>query len=234
MKRLLACLGMLTAATLLPSGITHAQTRNFITSDAGAYWWVDAGAAIPQDGHLTEFGIWNSGQKVSYDVGCALDLGLGYAFNKYVSTELQWGGTWNEIHSVEGASLNDTSFGTMPILANLILQYPIPQTRVVPYVGGGVGGAATFFDTDGFYAHVPGGAVEIHGSDSDFVFAWQGLAGVRVDLNRQASLGLGYRFLYADASSFSYDSWYHGAPNLNVKFSSFESHIVSLTFRMKF
>jgi opacity protein-like surface antigen len=104
----------------------------------------------------------------------------------------------------------------------------------VPYIGGGVGGAATFFDTDGFYRPVPGGSVTLHGSDSDFVFAWQGLAGVRLDVNNTMSVGLGYRFLYADPSTFSFDSYHHGGPPLDLGLSAFESHFVALTFKLKF
>jgi opacity protein-like surface antigen len=234
MKRLFAFLALATIGTLLPS-TTHAQYQSFITRDAGPYWWVDAGATIPQDGHVTEIGPWGSGQKLTYDVGFGADVGFGYGFNKYLATELQLGGTWNDIDSIEGASLHDTFFGTMPILANLVLQYPIPRTRVVPFIGAGVGGAATFFDTDSYHQHLADGtSVTLHGSDSDFVFAWQGFAGLRLNLDNNMAVGLTYRFLYADASTFSFDSYYHGGPSLDLGFSAFETHLVALTFTMKF
>jgi len=198
------------------------------------YWRVDAGASIPQDGHIEELGPWSAGQKISYDVGFNLDAGFGYAFNKYFATEFELGGTWNYIDSVKGASLDDTSVGTMPILGNIILQYPIPQTLIVPFIGAGIGGAATFFDTDGFYTRVPGGSVTINGSDSDFVFAWQAIAGVRMDVNDRMSLGVSYRYLSVDPASYSFDSWYYRGPDLNVRFSRFESHLVSATFQIRF
>src|SRR5262249_13708526 len=137
-------------------------------------------------------------------------------------------------HSVEGASLHDTSFGTLPILANLVLQYPIPRTIVVPYIGGGVCGAATFFDTDSFYVPVPVGAASLHGVDEDFVFAWQGNAGVRLQLDNHTSVGLSYRYLHVDPSTYNFDSWHHGGPSLDLGFSSHESHFVGLTFLMRF
>src|SRR5262245_9479497 len=133
----------------------HAQYRGFITSDASWYWRVDAGASIPLDGHVTDFGGISSNQKLSYDEGFAFNAGFGYLYNKYVATELELGSTWNSLNSVEGASVHDSSFGTAPILANVILQYPIPQTIVVPYIGGGVGGAVTFFDAHDYYQPVP-------------------------------------------------------------------------------
>ncbi len=234
MKSSLALLALLTVSALVPAANTQAQYRNFITGDSGLYWSLEAGATIPEDGHISDFGPWNAGQKVSYDVGFGFDLGFGYLFNKYVAAELQLDGTWNSINSVEGASIHDTSLATMPILANLILQYPIPQTRLIPYLGGGAGGAATFFDTDDFYRAVPGGAISLHGSDSDFVFAWQGLAGLRLQLNPKMSVGLGYRYLHVDPSSYSFDSWHHGGSSLDLGLSSHESHLAALTFQMKF
>jgi opacity protein-like surface antigen len=234
MKRFITSLGLLSLGALFSTMTARAQYRSFSTGDSGFYWSFDAGAAIPMDGHITEFGPFATGQKVSYDVGFGGDIGGGYAFNKYVSAELQLGGTWDHINSVEGASLHDTTFSTLPILANLVLQYPIPQTRLVPYIGGGVGGAATFFDTDEFYQTVPGGFVSIHGSDSDFVFAWQGLAGLRLQLNSRMSVGVGYHFLYLDPSHFTYPSYHQHEPDLHVGFSSFESHLATLTFQFKF
>jgi opacity protein-like surface antigen len=233
MKHAAFVVGALSLAAVLQATTAHAQYRSFVTRDAAWYWWAGAGAAIPQDGHITEFGPWSSGQKLTYDVGPAVDVGFGYLFNQYVGTELQLGGSWNYVNSIEGASVHDTYFATVPILANLILQYPIPQTRLVPYIGGGVGGAGTFFDTDRFYAPVPGGSVSLHGSGADFVFAWQGRAGLRLELNDQMSVGLGYRYLHLDPSTFSFESWHHG-PDLNLGFSSHESHLVAITFLMKF
>jgi OmpA-OmpF porin, OOP family len=233
MKRFLGSGGAFIIATLLSATATHAQYRSFVTRDAGFYWWLDTGAVIPEDGHISDFGGFTSGQKVQYDVGFGLDVAGGYAFNRYFATELQLGGTWNSFSSVEGASIHDTSLSTVPILANVVLQYPIPRTVVVPYIGAGVGGAATIFDTDDFYMPVPGGSVSLHGSQSDFVFAWQGIAGVRFDLNQWMSLGVRYRYLYTDSSTYSFESYHHG-PDFDLDLSSFHSHLVALIFQMKF
>ena len=233
MKGPLASFGALFLGAFFSATNAYAQYRNFITGDAGPYWRADIGATIPLDGHITQFGPFSSGQNVEYDVGIGVDAAFGYFFNKYVGAELELGSTWTYLSSVEGASVHDTSFGTVPILANVLLQYPIPQTRVVPYIGGGVGGAATFFDTHGFHRPVPGGTISLYGSDSDFVFAWQGLAGVRFELNSKMYVGLGYRFLHVDSSNYNFDSWYHGGPALDIGFSSHESHMIALTFLMK-
>jgi opacity protein-like surface antigen len=232
MKNFLGSLGILALGAFLNITTAHAQYRSFVTRDAGFYWRTDAGAAIPMDGHVTEFGPFSSGQRITYDTGFSFDAGFGYFFNKYVGTEVEAGWTWNYINSIEGAYTHDTYFGTGPILANVILQYPIPQTIVTPYIGAGVGGAVTLFDAHDFSRPVPGGSVSLHGSESDFVFAWQGSAGVRFDLNPKMSLGIGYRFLHTDPSTFSYESYHHG-PTLDFGISSHESHIVAVTFLMK-
>src|SRR5262245_25651680 len=130
----------LAGAALFTTITTHAQ-RTFITSDASWYWRADAGASIPQDGHVTDCGGFFLHQKLSYDEGFAFNGGFGYFYNKYVATELELGSTWNNLNSVEGASVHDSSFGTAPILANVLFQYQIPRTIIVPYIGGGVGGA---------------------------------------------------------------------------------------------
>ncbi len=218
----------------LATTTAQAQTRNFFGPDAGWYWRIDGGATIPQDNHIREFGPFSSGQKIDYDVGAGVNGGVGYMFNPYIAAEVEIGGTWNSVHSIEGASVHDTGFGTAPFLANLVLQYPIPQTRLVPYLGGGVGGAATFFDTDHFVEPVPGGAVSLHGWEDDFVFAWQGLAGLRLKLNDAFSVGLSYRYLHVDSSTFHYDSHHYADPSIDLGLSSQDSHMVGLTFLMRF
>jgi opacity protein-like surface antigen len=232
MKSLLVSIATLTVGALLTATPAHAQYRSFVTGDSGFYCAVDGLVTIPEDGHITTFGPWPAGQKLTYDVGGGLDVGFGYAFNKYLATELQLGATWNYIDSVEGVHLHDTYYGSAPILANIVLQYPIPQTIVVPYIGAGVGGAATWFHTDNFYQPVPGGSVTLHGDDSDFVFAWQGSAGVRFQLSDKMSVGLGYRYMHVDSSTFSFGS--HHGPDLDLGISAFDTHMATISFHMKF
>ena len=234
MNQTVPSLCALTLGVVVSVTTTHAQHRGFAADSAGFYWWFDGGATIPEDGHLTEFGASSSGQTVTYDVGAGLDLAAGYAFNNYVATELQIGATWNSISSIEGAAVHDTYFSTAPILVNAVLQYPIPGTRFVPYAGAGAGGAATMFDTDGLSRPVPGGSVTLYGSETDFVFAWQWFAGVRVELDNRMFIGLGYRYLHADASTFSFGSCCYGAPEFDLGLSSHESHMALITLGMRF
>ncbi|MHC1768737.1 MAG: porin family protein [Verrucomicrobiia bacterium] len=235
MKSLVATLGAFTLAALVSATTAHAQYRSFSTGDAGFYWGLDVGPTMAEDGHLTDFGGLKSSQDIDYDVGIRLNMAGGYAFNQNFATELELGWSLNTIDSIQGANTSDTWFSTVPILANVVLQYPIPRTVLVPYIGAGVGGAVTVFDTDGLFQPLPGGGgVVLHGSDSDFVFAWQAKAGLNFELNEMISLGIGYRFLWIDESSYSYEAaWFRG-PDLSFGISKHLSHTVALTFQMRF
>jgi len=233
MKNKLTLLYASTAAVLLPAS-TQAQMNSFITQDAGWYWGADMGATVLQDGHLTQFNNRSVSDPVSYDVGFGMDLSGGYAFNRYFALEFQTGWTWNSIDSIGGNPASDSSLSTIPLMANAVLRYPIPRTRIVPYVGAGVGGAMTIFDTDGYTRSVPGGTVSLYGSDMDFVFAWQAFAGVRLELNDKMSVGIGYRYLAVDSSSYNFESDYYSGPSASIGFSALQSHLAALTFSMKF
>ena len=92
----------------------------------------------------------------------------------------------------------------------------------------------TLFNSDGLTRAVPGGMVTLYGNDTDFVFAWQAFAGVRVELNDNISVGIGYRYLSVNASSYSFESYYYGGPTMNLDFSKLQSHMAAVTFTMKF
>ncbi len=230
MKATLPAVAALAALTLLGPGVVQAQRLTFITADAGPYWGVDAGAVIPLDGHMTEFAGLPSGQKVRYDVGAAFDMVLGYAFNRWVSAEVETGFRWTSVDSIQDAWVDDTDYSAVPILANIVLQYPIPRTRIVPYLGAGVGGAATMLDIG--MISTPAG--DFWGDTSDFVFAWQLFAGVRVELSPHVSIGLAYKFVSADPSKFEFLPADCCGPELNLGFSSYQAHMAVLSANVKF
>ena len=233
MKYKLTFLCATTVGVLLPAA-TQAQMNNFITRDAGWYWGADVGASVAQDGHLTQFSNLSVSDPVEYGVGMGMDLSAGYAFNRYFALEFQSGWTWNPINSIEGAAVHDTSLSTVPFMANAVLRYPIPRTRIVPYIGAGAGGALTMFDTDGYTRTVGNKTVWLYDTASDFVFAWQAFAGVRLELNQTMSVGIGYRYLAVDPSSYSFESDYYGGSTVKVGFSALQSHLAAITFNMKF
>jgi opacity protein-like surface antigen len=218
-------------AICLSASEAGAQGLRFTTEGAGPYFRTDLGPSFLQEGRLNTFGG-SSGKDVEFESGFAFDAAIGYAFNKYLSTDFEFGFVSAGIDSVPGFFVDDfTVLYNAPFLANLTLSYPIPRTIVTPYIGAGVGGSLTIFDTDGF-----GNSTDaVFGDDSDFVFAWQAYAGLRFELNKQVSLGIGYKYFSTDDSSFSYPPLYPSTgSNFRVGFEGVKSHSVLFTFQMKF
>jgi len=213
---------------LLPS-LSRGAQRSFITADASPYTRFELGPTFLQDGEITKFTGFPNGNNISYDVGFAFDAAIGYAFNKWVSVEGEFGWNGATMNHVQGIQESDTLLYNAPFLANVVLQYPIKRTRLIPYLGGGVGGSVSVFDTDLF----SNGAVSIVGSDAQVVFAYQAFAGLRVEINEQMSAGIGYKYFATSDPTFSFDSAF-GGPNLDLGISGARTHMVLFSFNLRF
>jgi opacity protein-like surface antigen len=201
-----------------------------LPAGAGPYCRFDLGPSVFEDGRLTRFGG-PANNEVEYEVGFAASAAFGYAFNHYIAADLEFGGIGTEIKSVDGFGFSDTFLSNLPFLANVTFSFPIPRTIVVPYIGGGAGGSMTVFSTDGF----GNGSVAVFGDDTDVVFAWQAYAGLWFNLNKHASIGVGYKYFATEDSSFSYPPDFPGsAPNLSVGFEGVRAHTAVISFHMKF
>lgn len=222
-------MGLLLVGTLQPATST-AQPWQYARRDAGPYFHVDLGGNIPEKGDFKGANGFAGAGKVSYDPGVSVALAGGYEFNPYIAAEVQTGWSMNAIDSIQGWFVDDAWFSTVPILANIRFQFPIPNTIVVPFIGGGVGGAATIFDTD----FMSTGALDVVGSDSDFVFAWQGFAGLRFDINEQMSAGVVYKYFSTEDSTFSYPPAFYYGPDLNLDFEGIRLHEIMLMFMFRF
>jgi len=231
MNRYLIYFNLAALAICLGAPAACAQGLRFSTEGAGPYFRADVGPSFFQDGRLNKFGG-STRSDVEFETGFAVDAAVGYAFNKYLAADFEFGFVGADIESVPGFFVNDnTLLYNAPFLANVTLSYPIPRTIVTPYIGAGVGGSVTVFDTDGF-----GNSTDaVFGDDSDVVFAWQAFAGLRFDLNKQVSLGVGYKYFNTEDSSFSYPPLFPGTgPDFGVGFDGVHSHSVLFTFQMKF
>jgi opacity protein-like surface antigen len=197
---------------------------------AGPYCRFELGPSVFQDGRLTQFGG-PASSTVEYDVGFAGSAAFGYAFNPYLAADFEFGGIGTQIHSVSGYYLSDTYMDNLPFMANFTLSFPIRRTILVPYLGGGVGGSLTIFSTDGFWNE----SVVVFGDDSEFVFAWQAFAGLRFQLNKQMSLGIGYKYFATQDSSFSFPPGYpYTGPSLSMGFEGVRAHSVMVSFQAGF
>jgi OmpA-OmpF porin, OOP family len=115
------------------------------------------------------------------------------------------------------------------LLLNATLSLPIPHTNIVPYIGGGAGGAVTTFDARSFSAQTAGSPT-LYGSEDDAVFAYQAFAGVRFMLSRNVSAGVGYKYFATSNPTFSYPP----GPNVNTDFEGVRTHSILFTFQVNF
>ena len=107
------------------------------------------------------------------------------------------------------ADAGDTSLYQIPILANVIYTVPL-DGKVKPYIGAGAGGV---------YALIDGKDT----SESDFVFAWQVMAGADYQINDKWSAGLAYKLLGTGGGDWG-----------GVKTDSFLTHSIVASVSYKF
>ncbi len=201
------------------------------------YGWLDAGGTVVQDTKLKSFFDQPVSGNVKFDPGFRFGLGAGCEFHRYLAAELETGFSWNSVSQFDGINGLDAALYQVPILVNLILQYPIEmrnRSKLVPMIGAGVGGAALTLDMSSDFE--PG-----FGSASSFVFAYQGMAGLRYEVNRNMSIGVNYRFFIADSPDFeSHEPEGFipppGGPPLegHITMESLRTHVVTLGVQWRF
>jgi hypothetical protein len=116
---------------------SSAQYLPFPPPDVGPYVRFDLEPTFPNDGRLTAFGAFPTGNTVRYKTGFASTVAGRYGFTPWIAAELEFGWRWNEISQVQGFTLAETFFDQVSFLANVVLQSPLPRTRLVPHIGVG-------------------------------------------------------------------------------------------------
>jgi opacity protein-like surface antigen len=223
----ITCIGALSLILVLPAG---AQFHNELPEGAGPYGRLMIGPTVPEAGKLISYGGFPGGD-VDYTVGIAASAAIGYSFNRYLAADFEFGVISAYIDSVQGFYSYDSYLDNLPFVVNLSARYPSPGTLVTPYIGGGAGGTATTFSTDGFGDNF----TVAYGTETEVVFAWQAFAGVNVALNKNMAVGLGYRYFACEDSSFSFPPYYpYYGPDLNIKFEGIRSHSVLISFNYRF
>jgi opacity protein-like surface antigen len=213
-------------ASVLSFGTLAAQAQYYQwPENMGPFFRVDIGPSFFQNGRLTEFGGPVS-SRVSYDTGLATDAAFGWAFNQYLATDFEVGFVGATINNVPGYYSSNSRIYNIPFTANIMFTWPIPNSRVVPYVGAGIGGADVVFDTDEF----SDGYTSVYGNEDDVVFTGQIFAGLRFNFNPNMSLDVGYKYLATGAPTFSYPP----APNFQVGFDGVRTHSILVAFEWNF
>lgn len=119
----------------------------------------------------------------------------------------------------------DGSLGAFAMMFNAFIDLH-NYSPITPYLGGGIG-FATLHLSDTFGTNPNTGAwTQLYYSDDDTVFAYQGGAGLEIQLNPMFSLDLGYRYFGTADANFEQPG---GATELKM-----ESHNGAVGFRVKF
>jgi opacity protein-like surface antigen len=209
---------------LFPVSPVQAQLSHFyVKGDIGGNWTSDTSLK----GFFGEPLAPNS--KVQFDPGFRLGVTAGYQLTDWFSVEGEMGVMANEIKSVTGASkVNNASFANMPFLINVRFQYPT-DSRFTPYLGGGLGGAASVISVDNLTI----GQTKIDGSQSAAVFAYQAFGGLRFRLNDRMAVGIEYR--YFATTDPEWQAWTtYGTSSDNMSFGGAETQSISATFQYNF
>ncbi len=208
-----------------PNGPPPGEGMYILPPDMGLYFRGAVGPSFYQDGRLTYFGGPVS-SPVHYDTGVAADAAVGWAFNRYVSVDFQTGFQGARIDDVPGYSQYHSDVYDVPFMGNITLSYPIPRTFLEPYIGGGAGGADTYFHAHDF----SDGVTTVYGEENDVVYAWQVFGGLRFRLAPNMWLGAEYKYFTTGDTSYSYPP----SPNFNVGFDGVRTHSVLFTFEWMF
>lgn len=187
------CLGAFLAAGL---AVQAAETANT------SFFKIDAGLSIVQDIGVENIegfeGLLGLVEEVNLkaDPGVRVDFSGGYNFSKSWAIELEAGLIYNSLSELEAEAGGmtatedlDMNFIQIPVLVNVIYRIPL-ESKFKPYLGAGAGGV---------FSIVSGDDVD---SESDFAFAFQGMAGIDYELSENTDIGIGYKFLGALGQDF--------------------------------
>jgi opacity protein-like surface antigen len=199
-------------ATLLTTGtITNAQT----------YLAVDGGGMFQQSATLRQTGLPDT--TATFHTGARGDIDLGYNFSACSAAELEAGFMWNSIDKAYGQSLSasgqSADIYSIPLLANFFLKIPT-HTPLIPYFGVGGGGNVSIINfkdrTETF-------------NETDIEPAVQGEAGLRYMLCRNASIGVGYKFMATLAQRYNFNSL-----DDHLSLAGIYIHTVFINFKVNF
>lgn len=219
------CLPLALVSLLSLAGLRSASAESYYAD--GLYGWYEGGPALVETAKIKDTSIEDSdgfginGNRVKFDPGFHFGLGIGRELTPYVRVELESGFNYNSLKSIEGADASGGNFYRVPVLANLVLQYP-NRTRFVPMIGAGVGAHWTVLDAQ----NIAIGDTTLDDDTSTWSFGYQGYAGVRYQFRENMDLGVFYHYSVADGPSWEFDS----APGTNFKLDSLRTHTLSLTF----
>lgn len=141
-----------------------------------------------------------------------LDFGM-------VRAEVEGAYRWNEVETLGGLGA-DGDISATTVMANVLLDIPVTNRRVEPFIG--IGAGAALMD----YSGVRQNSFGIQ-DDSDTVFAMQATTGLNYIIDEQISLTVAYAYLHAPDVSLR-------ATNGTAIDTDYTSHSVTLGLRYTF
>ena len=183
---------------------------------------------MPDTGFKSFFGADTSGSKVRFDPGVRFAINAGYQATDWLSVEAETGFMANRIDSIGGAYIDDASLANVPFLINARFQLP-NRSRITPFFGGGLGGAASVIDAD----HIIYRGIEMQGSQSAAVFAYQAFGGLCFSLNDNMGVSVEYHYFATTGATWNSDITF-GTSSDHMGFSGVETHAVSAAFTYRF
>jgi len=195
----------------------------------GLYLGADVGGLLTSDVRVKNFlGSVSPGTKVDLDPGVRVGFRAGYHFTDWFAVEGETGVMANNIHSITGANIDgNATLANVPFLINARFELPHGNCPITPYFGGGAGGSATVLSFD---RHIDFNDADLHGSDSDVVFAYQAFGGLRYAITDKIGLGVEYHFICTTGSSWTADGF---GPN-KISFAGTRSHAITAAFNYRF
>lgn len=163
-------------AVLLPTAAMAAPEGFYVGAGAGVNWTRDAD--IELEG--TPFSL-----TADHKIGGVANLSAGYATSYGLRPELEFAWRWrNSIKGTESATPGLSGMtgkqSSIAFMGNLL--YDIDTgTAFTPYIGAGAGISQVRLNLGGF-------------SDKDWVFAYQGIAGVAYNITNALALTVDYRY----------------------------------------
>ena len=190
-------------AAVLMTGIAQAE-------EGKPYVGFSAGAAIMDDSTLTD--TFGDSAEASYSTGLSLSGVVGYAFTSglRLEGEVNYRQADMDKLSAGGASADiSCDVSSVAVMANAYYDFR-NSSSFTPYLGFGVG----FANIDA--GKGTGGGFLLWESDDDTVFAYQLAVGAGIDLSRQLTLDLGYRYFTTQDPEFELVKADYSSHNLMV------------------
>jgi OmpA-OmpF porin, OOP family len=192
----------------------------------GWYLGLEGGANWVEDAKFTPFGTFggiithtDTARELALDTGWTVLATAGYGlYDSNFRVEAEFGYRHNEIegsHPVGGGVSTPVpgSLRQFTIMANVVYDVPLtPKLSLSLGAGIGVDRASLEFGTAG-------------NEDSDWSFAYQGLAGLGYAIGSQTDLFLNYRYLRTGESEYS------GILSHRLDFEGFSNHALSVGLR---